>query len=961
MTDTQRQKIQLPEIINELVGRFGEQHNAYHSGKYNETQLRRDFLDPFFEALGWDVSNKKNYSEKFREVLHEVSVEVEGQAKAADYAFQSGGGPLFFIEAKKPAVNIENDTSAAFQIRRYAWSAKLPVSILTNFEQLSIYDCRSKPVHGDPAHIGRTHLFSYREYITRWDELWNLISYEAVHQGSLEKLIQSSKGRKGTADVDDDFLAEMERWRKELALNIALRNPSLTTRQINTSVQLTIDRIIFLRICEDRKIEPEENLRNATDGIDVYGDMMALFATADKKYNSGLFHFSTEKGRQGYSDTLTPNIKVDDRVIKDILANLYLPKSPYAFNYFSADVLGHVYERFLGKVIRLTPAHQAKVEEKPEVRKAGGVFYTPTYIVNYIVENTVGELLKDKTPESLNTTPLRVLDPACGSGSFLIGAYQYLLDWYLDWYIKNEPAKWAKGAHPTIFENFGNWKLTIEQRKLILTRHIYGVDIDPQAVEVTKLSLLLKVVEAPGQASFFGERILPDLDDNIKCGNSLIGSDFYSGQQMGMFDSEEQYRVNAFDWQTAFPNVFGKGGFDSVIGNPPYGASFNEKTKNYLANKYPDVSDYESSQYFLLRAKFYTRNLGIVGFIVPNTIFLNNFAKNFRGNISRNFKILSLINLSNVDVFETATVRTVIPFLVNSLSPNPKIEISYFEQFGIEPRKKIVDQNDLINKDNEWINALTSSRNQLIEKISRSTIPLGQILAVSQGLIPYDKYRGHSEYTIKNRIWNSDHKKNDTYKRELRGGDVTRYSVNWNGKQWISYGPWLAAPRKPEFFIKPRLLFREITDPKTGLLHVGLTEEEFYNNPGIINCINSGSNYSLYYLLGIVDSKLLAYFHFNSSPKANKGVFPKILVNDVRNLPIRAIDFTNVADVSLHDRMIALVRQMLTLHEQFASAKLPDEKERLQRQINGTDRRIDNLVYKLYGLSVEEIRIIEEG
>ena len=361
-----------PEIIA-LVERFHGQRAAYRSSHYNETQLRRDFLDPLFEALGWDLTNRRNYSEKFREVIHERSVEVEGQAKAADYAFQSGGNILFFLEAKKPAVNIETNPDPAFQIRRYAWSAKIPVSILSDFEQLAVYDCRAKPVHGDPAHIGRVKLFSYQEYVSQWDVLYRLFSYQAVHQGSLDQFAVGLKGKRGTADVDDAFLVEMERWREELARNIALRNPALTTRQLNSAVQLTIDRIIFLRICEERGIEAEDALRDATDGKEVYSDLLALFRQADKKYNSGLFHFSVEKGQSSHPDTLTPTLKIDDKVLKDILANLYYPKSPYAFKYIPADILGQVYERFLGKVIRLTAGHQAKVEEKPEVRKAGGV------------------------------------------------------------------------------------------------------------------------------------------------------------------------------------------------------------------------------------------------------------------------------------------------------------------------------------------------------------------------------------------------------------------------------------------------------------------------------------------------------------------------------------------------------------------------------------------------------------
>lgn len=544
-----------PQSIRDLVQRFQSQSASYHKSSYNETELRRDFLDPFFAALGWDMTNSGGGSEKYREVIHEASVEVEGQAKAADYAFRMGGSNVFFVEAKKPAVNIAASAEAAFQLRSYGWSGKLALSLLTDFEQLAVYDCRSKPKHGDAAHVGRISLYHYTEYIDKWDEIYSRFSREAVFTGKFDEFAGGTKGKKGTTDVDDAFLEMLEGWREQLARNIALRNPGLSVRDLNYAVQTTIDRIIFLRICEDRGIEADDALRSATDGKDIYQDLLVLFKTADKKYNSGLFHFSDEKNQSSPADTLTPTLKIDDKVLKDILAGLYHP-SPYAFKYIPADILGQVYERFLGKVITLTPAHRAQVEEKPEVRKAGGVYYTPTYIVEYIVKNTLGELLQGETPETQQVKPLRVLDPACGSGSFLLGAYQYLLDWYLDWYATHEPARWTRGKNPAVVEAQGGWQLTMEKKKEILLAHIFGVDIDQQAVEVTKLSLLLKVVENPGQLSLLEERILPDLGENIKCGNSLIGPDYYTGRQIPMFGDEELYRVNPFDWQAAFPQVF---------------------------------------------------------------------------------------------------------------------------------------------------------------------------------------------------------------------------------------------------------------------------------------------------------------------------------------------------------------------------------------------------------------------
>ena len=271
---------------------------------------------------------------------------------------------------------------------------------------------------------------------------------------------------------------------------------------------------------------------------------------------------------------MTLGLKIDDKVLQDILKNLYYPDSPYVFREIPSDILGQVYERFLGKVIRLTAGHQAKVEEKPEVRKAGGVFYTPTFIVENIVQNTVGKLLEGKTPKEV--ARLKFLDPACGSGTFPLGAFQYLLDWHLKWYAdaEHDPEKWMTGKNPAIYQSKDGYRLTTAKKKEILLNNIFGVDIDPQAVEVTKLSLLLKVLEGESsetigsQLALFQERVLPDLSRNIKCGNSLIGYDYFEGRLL--VEQAERERVNAFDWKAEFPQVFAQGGFDAVFGNPPY-------------------------------------------------------------------------------------------------------------------------------------------------------------------------------------------------------------------------------------------------------------------------------------------------------------------------------------------------------------------------------------------------------
>src|SRR5216683_871167 len=435
----------VPAEILELVERFERNRDAYRSGHYNETQVRREFLDPFFKALGWDIDNAQGYAEAYKDVIHEDAIKVGEATKAPDYCFRIGGARKFLLEAKKPSVDIKHDVTPAFQLRRYAFTLKLPLSVLSDFEEFAVYDGRVKPDQRHNAAVARILYIPYTEYATRWDEIAGVFSRDAVLKGGFDKFAEANKAKRGTAEVDDEFLKTIEGWRAELARNLALRNPKLSQSELNFAVQRIIDRIIFLRICEGRGIEDYGRLQALANGDRIYPRLAQQFEQADDRYNSGLFHFKKEKGRHEAPDELTLGLHLDDKLLRDILKSLYYPESPYVFSALPADILGQVYEQFLGKVIRLTAGHHAVVEEKPEVKKAGGVYYTPTYIVDYIVQNTVGKLLEEivsggrassrsvESPGKANQgssraspsrilkkiSQLRILDPACGSGSFL--------------------------------------------------------------------------------------------------------------------------------------------------------------------------------------------------------------------------------------------------------------------------------------------------------------------------------------------------------------------------------------------------------------------------------------------------------------------------------------------------------------------------------------------------------------
>jgi len=626
-----------PQKVLELVDLFRRNAGAYLSPHYNEAQVRQEFINPFFKCLGWDMDNEQGYAEAYKDVIHEAAIKIGGATKAPDYCFRIGGTAKFFLEAKRPSVNLKDDPAPAYQLRRYAWTGKLPLSILTDFEEFAVYDSRVKPAFTDKAGVARLLYLRYDEYPQRWDELAGVFSREAILKGSFDKYTEASKIRRGTATVDTAFLQEIESWRDLLARNLAVRNPNLSQRELNYAVQVTIDRIIFLRMCEDRGIEPYAQLQKLLEEPDIYRNLLDLYHKADDRYNSGLFHFHAEKGRPEKPDQLTPGLSLDDKPLKDILHGLYYPECPYEFSVLSGEILGQVYEQFLGKVIRLTAGHSAKVEDKPEVRKAGGVYYTPSYIVEYIVKQTVGKLLEGKTPRQASR--LRILDPACGSGSFLLGAFRLLLDWHHDRYLEDGATKHTK----ELYQGAGGvWRLTTAEKKRILLDNIWGVDIDPQAVEVTKLSLLLKVLEGESeqtlqsQLRLFHERALPDLSSNIQCGNSLIGPDFYAGQQMSMFDEEERYRINVFDWEVAFPWLREAGGFDAVIGNPPYiGFHGFADQKQYLRKHYLSAQGkFDIYLPFIEQSLRLLHEHGLLGFICPTNFMKRGHGADLRNSLS---------------------------------------------------------------------------------------------------------------------------------------------------------------------------------------------------------------------------------------------------------------------------------------------------------------------------------------
>lgn len=1008
------------EIIGELVNRFAEQEQSYLNSAYNETQTRRDFIDPFFSALGWDMDNSQGFAEAYREVIHEDKIAVQGALKSPDYCFTVYGQKKFYVEAKRPSILIKDAPEPAFQVRRYGWSAKLPVSILTDFQEFAVYDCTSKPGEKDQAASARIKYITYRDYLNEFDYLWDHFSKEGVLKGRFDQFAKDAEKKRGTTTPDEAFLQSLDEWRLELAKNIALRNDSLGEEEINFAVQAILDRIIFLRISEDRGFEPFGSLRE-TQGS--YAALHQLFQAADQKYNSGLFDLK--------KDAITPNLNIDGDVLKRIFKGLYYP-APYVFSEMPVEILGNAYEQFLGKVIRLTKGHQAKIEEKPEVRKAGGVYYTPRYIVDYIVRHAVGPLFEGKKPEDV--AEIRILDPACGSGSFLLGAYEFLLEWYLNSY-RDTPA--YKKEHAKIRTNVvrhstkgspltPDGRLTIAEKKRILLAHLHGVDIDPQAVEVTKLSLLTKMLEnengpsLKAQQELFHERVLPDLDGNIKCGNSLIGSDFYGLD----FEPGTEKKIKPFDWEKEYPAVFKAGGFDAVIGNPPYlriqGLQANySDALHYYAEKYRSaVKRYDLYLLFLERGYSLLKANGRLSFICPHKLLNGDFASGLRNFLIERRAVASVLSFGRFLVFRNATTYTGIFLLTKSL--NEAFHYYEVDAKSEDEVRSILSNPDLKSfreiqfsslTDAPWI-TVDDRADGVLAKLSTQPLRLVDVMksilvGVQTGidevhLLRLVEKRGSMCRVFSDREQAEIEIEIDLLKPCLTGEDVHRYesptaryyclypyelvegkttileenrlkSLYPQGYEYLKRHKkyltdirirqktnpiyWYSCHRSRDMnvFELDRIITPEIS---LGCnMTIGLSG--IYHNTKVYSIVAKPERReSILYWLGLLNSPLM-WFFLKQTGYVLRGGYFAFKTDYLRPFPIRTIDFDNPADKKAHDTIVKHVETMLQLHRDLQGATLPHDKEQIQRRIEHTDRQIDVLVYELYGLIEEEIRIVE--
>jgi hypothetical protein len=733
------------------------------------------------------------------------------------------------------------------------------------------------------------------------------------------------KARRRVVDVDSVLLSEVEQWRKILAQNIVLRNPALAQQDLNVIVQGTLIRLLFLRICEDRGIEPYRRLEKMSAHCgQLYSSLCQLFQQAYSRYHSDIF--DVRPATKTSSPLDFSSLTIDDQPFKEIIMRSYDSGCTYAFSVLSFDILGQVYEQFLGKVIHLREDHQIVIEEKPEIKKVGGIYYTPAHIVDYIVVHTVSPALKDKTPQQVST--LSILDPSCGAGSFLLRAYQYLLDWHRNWYVHAGPERHQKELYQT---PDGDWCLTLSERQRILLNSIYGVDLDVQAVEVTKLSLLLKLLEdssahrANTRAFSRFRVVLPDLNRNIVCGDYLIVPNADQVAQISSDALQELVYHKTFNWQITYGEIMSRGGFDAIIGNPPYLSNEYQKksVKQYLRSHFGLAKNqYDMYWLFIEQSLLLTMQRGRIAFIVPDAILARDEAKHTREMLLR----AGLERVYHCGLVFDAKVSTAV-FIIAKGDQTKEIRSDIWNGSEIVPEQTCRREHFLTDPMNRLLVHASERDMAILTRVEQASRRLGSFVRLSRG-----EEIGKKEVLVEGPI------------AVLAGDDIGRYSLRRPVRFLLNY------KKKKQYYQAPKIVIVKTGERCIAALDtVGfVTMQSIYN----VHLLSFEISYEA--LLGVLNSRFVNCYLYKTFT-AYKHIFPQLNQTTIQSIPVP------IAIVQEQALLIPLVRQMILLHERIGLAETEDEKVVLQRQIVAIEKQLDAQIYQFYELSSEEVKCFEEG
>jgi len=998
------------EQLKALISAFEKEYAIYKTPKYSEAQLRIDFLNPLLKTFGWDVDNEKLKTQFLRDVIQEESIDVEEEDSIAkknpDYTLRIQGTRKFFVEAKKVSIDLDKTNKPAFQTRRYGWNANLGISILTNFETLSVYDCRHKPNADDAVTVARYQSFHFSEFIKRFEELYQLLSFQSISSGFVDEYF--SVAQKETTTFDNFFLKQIESWRQSLANDVIANNGGFNNEDINFLIQRLLNRIVFLRICEDREIEKFETLKN----IKSYDKLKQLFISSDKKYNSGLFDF--------IEDSFSLKINLNSEILIGIFNELYYPQSPYDFSVVDPTILSQIYERYLGSKIAIVNERQISIVEEPEVAASSGVVPTPKLIVQSIVKETLTPLFEGKSLDQMQQ--LKLADICCGSGTFLISIYDFIFEKITLEFV-------AAGVNDSEIINQvfdGSYHLTLKAKHQILTSNIFGVDINPYAVEVSKFSLLLKLLEGENSGSIENylakhkQKVLPSLDDNIKCGNSLVDDSYFQFNPEAIDSNELLFKLKPFNWREEFDFLQQRNGFDAIVGNPPYVRIQNivkfsaEEVKFFQS----DISGYivaeaetfDKYYLFIQRAINLLNENGVLGYIVPHKFFIVKGGKALRAFITSHSSLFKVVHFGVAQVFPNRSTYTAI--LILDKKEREEFFFKRIQRIAFELTAGSINydtyKTDLYSEQ-PWV-FVSKTSEQVFQKLKgENTVALHTIAEIAVGLQTsadriyifqptsetattyrlnfkgteyeiekaickpclydlsfglFDIVKPNAQlifpYTIqaaKAEVFSEDYFQQNfpltwAYLNNFKE-PLSKRSINGNSPKWYQYGRSQSLTR---FHNTPKLIWSVLsTKPpyvfdENNLQFTGGGNGPYYS-------LFTNSNYSLHYILGI-----LAHPLFEAMVKAGASEFRGAYYSHgkqfIENLPIRKIDFAIADEKKLHDELVKTVKKLIETKAAYNEVYLGAKKKVLQHKMDLLFGSLITQVNSLYGISNEEMNSV---
>lgn len=700
--------------LKNLVIQFQKNRDYYHDAKnaYNEQSCRDEYISPLLECFGWDVQNAAGKDPQYREVRVE---KVTRKTDRIDYTLTLNGVDKIFVEAKKPMVDITRDPEPAKQARRYGYNAKHSVAVLTNFEDLMIYDVTYEPKESDDARVALYKHYNYTDYVSKYAEIAKILLRDNVYDGHFDSLVNKEfiTDTRDRIQVDRLFLQLINGWRKGIGEYLYSKDAKYHDEEVlNDSVQSFINQIIFLRICEDNNLPLYQNLKSvAGDREKLKREMHSLITAADTRYNSGLFK----------SDDAILDLSVD--AIWEVIDSIYYPKSPYLFNVIEPSLLGKIYETYLTqKLVVNNRSHSVALGDKEEYLFRS-VVTTPIELVKSMVKMALTPICEGKTPEEIKK--IRIADIACGSGVFLVEAFQFLVDWVTNWYLRNEP------NHLIEIDN-GEKKIPFVEKKDILVNSIYGVDIDAHAVETAKFSLLVKLLEKETGPSISSETpALPDLADNIRHGNSLVEK-----ADIKRCTLNKVLKIIPFEWSS----INNGGKFDVIVGNPPYVKTedMRKLTSNYEFEIYTEkyLSAYKQfDKYFLFieRAFELLKPSGRLCYIVPNKFFTNPAGSKLRACIGSRLEIIA--DFGENQLFEDKTIySSIIMAKQGGTETTIYRKYSSSRDLWIESFSESAELDASMFGEDPWVFSTDAGIDSLLENLSSKMIPLSAVVNLFNGI-----------------------------------------------------------------------------------------------------------------------------------------------------------------------------------------------------------------------------------